>query len=333
MKIPAFDPINYLLLRKFPNLNAFYPEDSFGTQKKVDPKTLKAIENYRASLISMSGEEIKNLCDQEKAKAEEEERSKKELEEKKRFFHQPDSAADFVYWAKATYWTLDEAIALSLGKDPKKVRWEPVKAYADVSAFAQEYSKRRELAIRATTWKKLYDPVLPSIFIDWAKKLDIEVPLDLVEQVELRVGSLIDWKERYDKLFEEFKKREDKFLEEYKQLGEKYATSIKEALTNKDGPVVKLGEQIKSLYNQIKELESQRWEGFDPESAIYPEELDTAMQAWRAITNNPLEQKTPKQQILDWLEKHASKNLSLEAKERIAIICNWEKKGGRKKEN
>ena len=50
----------------------------------------------------------------------------KQEEERKKFYNQPDANADFDYYCKCPYWTLDEAIALSLGKDPVKVNWNTV---------------------------------------------------------------------------------------------------------------------------------------------------------------------------------------------------------------
>lgn len=67
---------------------------------------------------------------------------------------------------------------------------------------------------------------------------------------------------------------------------------------------------------------------FDPDSDTYPEELDIAFTAWRAASQKPEPDRSPKTQILDWLEKH-NKDLSREAKDRIAIVCNWNRKGGK----
>jgi hypothetical protein len=74
------------------------------------------------------------------------------------------------------------------------------------------------------------------------------------------------------------------------------------------------------------------WEGFDPDSATYPPELDIAFQAWRAATTRPSKGKTAKEQLKDWLATNYPK-LSGDAIDRIAIVCNWEKQAGRRKMN
>ena len=64
---------------------------------------------------------------------------------------------------------------------------------------------------------------------------------------------------------------------------------------------------------------------FDKASATYPPELDIALQAWRAVSTTEGKGK-PKARIKAWLDTNTK--LSNEAKERIAIVANWEKTGG-----
>ena len=65
---------------------------------------------------------------------------------------------------------------------------------------------------------------------------------------------------------------------------------------------------------------------FDKASATYPPELDIAIQAWQAVTNNLGKGKAPKAQIIAWLDANAK--LSGIAKKRIATVANWKKTGG-----
>jgi len=211
-----------------------------------------------------------------------------------------------------TYWTLDEALALTFGKSPEIVKWDAVK-YLDtrISPFAREYARLRELALRAKNWKQLYDPALPSLFLAWARRNEIEVLPELVKAVEARGVVIADWKDNYDKLKEQF----DKLLADRDKLA---------------AICTKLIEERDALRQKAAELESQVWEGFDQDKDTYPPELDRAMMAWRAATNQRDPNETPKSRVRAWLDEHYPK-LSEEAKQRIAIVCNWEKEGGRKK--
>jgi len=50
-------------------------------------------------------------------------------------------------WSKMAHWTLDEAVALSFGKAPELVHWQIISKYVQLSRFAVEYQRRRELAV------------------------------------------------------------------------------------------------------------------------------------------------------------------------------------------
>lgn len=85
--------------------------------------------------------------------------------------------------------------------------------------------------------------------------------------------------------------------------------------------------------NQANDLgtrtEISGWQGFDPDDEKYPEELDIALQAWRAVRNNPT-QAPAKVKLTEWL-RQSGYELSTNAITRIATVCNWEKEGGRPK--
>ncbi len=67
-------------------------------------------------------------------------------------------------------------------------------------------------------------------------------------------------------------------------------------------------------------------QALDKNSPTYPPELDLALQAWRAVSATEGKGK-PKARIRAWLDINAS-HLSNDAKKRISILANWDKKGG-----
>ena len=64
---------------------------------------------------------------------------------------------------------------------------------------------------------------------------------------------------------------------------------------------------------------------FDATSSKFPRELDIAIQAWQAVSSSVGKGK-PKARIKAWLDNNTQ--LTNEAKERISIVCNWDKLGG-----
>jgi hypothetical protein len=100
------------------------------------------------------------------------------------------------------HWTLDEAIALAFGKAPEYVNWKSVEPHRAQSPFAAQYFRVRELAQRALQWQQLYDPVVPGIFVAWAKRMQMPIPPDLEAAVASRGHQIADWKSLHDNLKE-----------------------------------------------------------------------------------------------------------------------------------
>jgi hypothetical protein len=233
-KLPTFDPVEYLVSRRFPTARAFrrFPPSltrpaGSGEIIEVRKKLLAQVDAYEAELKSKTPAELQALCEQERAKEAADLTAKAEREERERFFNQPHAIADFAHWSKATYWTLDEATALSFGKAPGVVNWENVKPYLSSSPFAHRYARLRDLAFRAEKFGQLYDPVLPGIYIAWAKRNEIDFPADLEAAIRARGIQVADWKSMYD----EIKAALDKAKQEEHDL----KTRVESLVSNNEG--------------------------------------------------------------------------------------------------
>lgn len=109
-------------------------------------------------------------------------------EELQRPFNLPAAAADFEFWVKADHWTLDEAIALLLGKDPRTVTLGLVKPYGKVSAFARRYLDLRMLAERSALMHHGRTMVRQSDVARWVTDAKLDVPLGLLKALQARYG-------------------------------------------------------------------------------------------------------------------------------------------------
>jgi hypothetical protein len=212
-KLPegGFDPFEFLVERKF-GAGTRYAGTTF-PRSRTNPEFAKRVAEYRAELRGLPRRELDALVDSERKKQQAELVARIEREERERFFNQPSARADFVHWSRAAHWTLDEAIALSFGKAPERVNWKTVEPYAQVSAFAFQYQRRRDLALRATVWQQLFDPVLPGFFLAWAKRTGLDVSPDLEAAVAARGTLVADWKTQYDELKATFDEHHRKWVE------------------------------------------------------------------------------------------------------------------------
>jgi hypothetical protein len=203
------------------------------------------ISRYRSELENRASDQLTSLYETEMAAA----LADMQREEGARFFNQPQAKAEFDHWSKAEHWSLDEAIALVLGKAPEIVSWVKIEAYFGTSPFVKQYSRLRDLAERARVWRKLYDPVLPPIFLKWAEDNEIAVPAELSEKVSKLKGKLVDWKERH----EVTKAAYEELLSSYKKFQETYDQHI----ADWKGIVEKKTDLIKSAQLRIAELEGE----------------------------------------------------------------------------
>ena len=213
--------IEFLVLRKFrplvlASLSAKLPPGGTTTLDRVLRHEEK--NKYRSELESLPVDRLQSLYESEQENS----LTDMQREEEARFFNQPQAKADFDYWSKAEHWSLEEAVALAMGKAPELVSWAKIQSYAQVSPFVQKYGRLRDLAHRAVPWKKLYDPVLPTIFLRWANDNEITVPAELSEKVFNLKGEAADWKKNYDELHAMY----DQHIADWKKIADQLTAEV-----------------------------------------------------------------------------------------------------------
>jgi hypothetical protein len=204
------DPvIRFLMDRKFPWLKRISnaPPPGIPVGKRVVQRTpvqgpltatrAAEVESYEAKLRALSTEDRHSIFNQEVAKAAEERRNEAEirrsLEENKLYSRWPP--ADFDHWLRAALWTVDEAVDLSLGKNPDdRFGWNYVSRLLQISEFAKRYENRRLLVHRAVMAGDLPNPMRPEEFKRWATGIQLgdvpdqlRVALSTVDNAEPRM--------------------------------------------------------------------------------------------------------------------------------------------------
>jgi hypothetical protein len=155
---------------------------------------------YAAELYDMQPDKVQELFEQEHEKERIEQQVAADREEAQRFFNQPWANADSKHWGKAAYWTIDEGVALLLGKAPEVVNWESVRDYADVSPFAWRYAKLRDLVQRMQHTGQLGWSIKPGTLLEWAKRAHLEYPSELEKEVLACGHQIADWKSLHDEV-------------------------------------------------------------------------------------------------------------------------------------
>jgi hypothetical protein len=107
-KLPAFDPIEFLLDRKFGKPGAFAGRPitiSAERRRSEEPELAEEIDSHEAYLRKLSPENLSRLVAAEQKKQVQERAAEAEAEERARFFNQPYARADFVHWSKTAHWS------------------------------------------------------------------------------------------------------------------------------------------------------------------------------------------------------------------------------------
>lgn len=180
----ALDPVAYLIHRK--------------SKATSDPlsdhwRPPSFLIEYEADLRHKSQAEVAALAVAERQV----EAQEKADEESRRWYNAPECRADFDFWCKAAIWRDEEAVALSLGKDPYKVSLDRVMLEPKDAALSGEFAKRLVLMKRQRAAREFYDLNNPSKFLSWAKEIGLPYPPEL-DVVLLRGGSQTEWRKRFE---------------------------------------------------------------------------------------------------------------------------------------
>ncbi len=189
--------IGYLVSRRLPWVN---PNALKGSVPFPDPATAERVAQVRTEFSYLDDDALFEMesswvADELRQKA-----AKAEADEAARPFNSLGSAADFDHWGRCSYWSIEEAVALTLGKEPARATLKIVSPFAVLSPFAQRYLKLHEIVRRAVASKQLTEPTYIGPYLAWAKRLDIDVAPGLIAACEMRGIEVQDWKGLFDEL-------------------------------------------------------------------------------------------------------------------------------------
>lgn len=122
--IPAVESLHAAIAQQVPEA----PTTDADPMAEMKAKVLAA----RKELAALPAEQVATLAAQSRARVlaqtaardaqhAAEKQAKQDAAERKRFYNQPSAMARFEFWCKADFWTVDEAAALLLARDPEVV--------------------------------------------------------------------------------------------------------------------------------------------------------------------------------------------------------------------
>lgn len=206
MAEPSAADIDRLVVERFPDLHAcamamlVAPNLFQGKNAAPDiAEKLARLEAARAEFLAMPRENLLALIEASREREQAAERKRSEIRQAagdaQRFYNQPKAVADFGYWCKLPYWTLDEAVALLLGLDPHVVNPEALERELaqktgllnmgkppERRPFHQTYARLRTLIERDEALN--VDRLQPAELVAWAmRSKSVRLPDKLVQIV------------------------------------------------------------------------------------------------------------------------------------------------------
>jgi hypothetical protein len=172
---------------------------------------LKACEAYEVELRQLSDTALLALDKDENEHNKRIEKEDAEREENDRFFFELSARADYMDWTQRECWTVDEATALLLGKDPAAVDWNSVNPLVFKSRFAKRYADLRQQIKTAQASGEIPASNTPEAFLHFAHSAGFVLPAELetvlnpvedepaakdLEQGEMMFRHLIDQKQQ-----------------------------------------------------------------------------------------------------------------------------------------
>ena len=179
----SFDAVEYLVLRMFPArlVNQARVEVSDGKIREDAETYIEKVSIYERALLALADESLMAMVEDERQQDAALQQDREIHLDRHRFFNDPKASVNFVRWAKQPCWTLDEATALILGKNPEVVNWNNVEPLVDVSSFARRFADIRRHLTHARENGQLFDPVRPDYFLSWATARGVVLPEPLEE--------------------------------------------------------------------------------------------------------------------------------------------------------
>lgn len=139
--------------------------------------------DFEAEIGDMEDDAFEEFAKSTIQKEDQEKRAKREArgreDDRWAFFNEAAAAADLAHWRAVSAWSPDEAVALSLGKNPEVVNPDTLKPYKRVigpSLFREEFARRLDLVERALRAGELLNPIRPTQFMEWAANHGLDTP-------------------------------------------------------------------------------------------------------------------------------------------------------------
>ncbi len=172
------------------------------------------------------------------------------------YFNKPGAFADYGFFARQLLWTVEQAVALSLGRKPEVLNSTAIASEgqdAIRSDLANEYEARLKIAYSWIRAGQLDTEATPGKMLAWLQRAHLVYPDELAKAVESIGHQVADWKTLYDEQVDE----KVLLIEENQHLQrvvEQWAKELTEVSTNSNAMITELKAELEEANATIEKL-------------------------------------------------------------------------------
>jgi hypothetical protein len=206
-----------------------------------------------------------------------------ELRESALFFNAPRTFANHLFWVRSLFWTPEQAVALSLNRNPAAISSLTLQANgAAGTAFASEYGARLYLVQQSIRAGLLGETIAPDAFIKWLYRLGFEPPPEMLNAANALNYQLTDWEAQYQALVADYNALEQETetgIARLQALEREYAAHIREQ-AQKIGAQADLIERLEGEIARLQ-AENDTPEAEKPNKSLQKIALGMAIKSYR----------------------------------------------------
>lgn len=218
------------------------------------------------------------------------------------FFNAPAAFADYGRWARNLTWTIEQCIALSMGRSPDVLSLEALKSAGSEalrSDLGKEYIGRLEIAWNWISIGQLAEVAIPAEYLVWLNQLHLDFPPGLIQALEAFGNEIIDWKAQSETLTGQVEQLREEIDALHKE-NRKWAVSYESLQTASGGLIAELQDQLRQAelalrVSSLDETSSEESDSPDPRVlkslhkivyaiALKKYHLDVTQEEWPAVT-------------------------------------------------
>lgn len=259
-----------------------------GPMRNIPPEQAAEAASFRLLLQSQPEEAVRRMFRQRLSELAPEAAASVLDREATLFFNRPSALSVNQFWGRMALWSISEAAALTLGRDPRVVNWDAFeKESVSATPFANTLRNIEDLIERSVLAGLLDNPLEPSLYLGWCERMGLAPPPELISAVEGLQGARFDFPAAYWRLMDVHQQALDynqAWAEAYAVLKSEHEVAL-ERLAQTETLAMNAFEQLDAeIAERSAEIESLKIQLAKGTKELSPKERESLLKAFLAST-------------------------------------------------